>query len=638
MSSLPLMTKSLNTNSPLLQRTQSLPEKRERRKSIVSQVLPIKSPLQNNFFDNSSITTKSIQSRKAKPLVVSSIVSKTQKERTSSSRKRSAIRKRLATRKILAIRKRLASRKIVRFLNRNSKFLAFRCPRSGECVSFGKQIDEITAFFDGYTGFDHVVDPITSIGVPSNNGFVKKINYEKHDYESYAILKSSMRQNADNLVYEYIVGSQYINGLLKKFPCFVQTYGHYFYKDEEQWLKFEQKPLLLKNDLKDALELQKDFDLKEACSRSKHAAILIQHIDSAKTLFFYSKNFNFVNNDSLYIFFIIYHALSQLSQNFTHYDLHSDNVLLYQPIEGGYIEYYYHLSDETIITFRCPFIPKIIDYGRSFFNNGSLSSDNIFKSIQETKECQPDDGYQFGFQWFTPLKIYNGTPEGVPLEIQGQQLPINELNGTPPEGACPISNLHQCKPDNKFFINSQKKNESHDLKLFVDINDNFINHSTTTVEKTFLYNEVLNLLKSIQYGIGIEEIASKQEIKNWYSFLKTKFENDEFALDNNNTEEQLQSLAKEKANEEAKKTKRFGTKEDTTSHLDGSITNVKDAYLRLKQIVLNETVADKNKILYSNEFKDPIKGQQSRKFKKFADFHIYEDGRPMEFIPDRSFS
>ena len=46
---------------------------------------------------------------------------------------------------------------------------------------------------------------------------------------------------------------------------------------------------------------------------------------------------------------------------------------------------------------------------------------------------------------FTPLKIYNGTPSGVPLEIQWQQLPINELNGTPPKAACPISNLHRCK-------------------------------------------------------------------------------------------------------------------------------------------------------------------------------------------------
>ena len=44
---------------------------------------------------------------------------------------------------------------------------------------------------------------------------------------------------------------------------------------------------------------------------------------------------------------------------------------------------------------------------------------------------------------YTPLKIYNETPEGVSLEIQGQPLPINELNGTPLWGACAISNLHR---------------------------------------------------------------------------------------------------------------------------------------------------------------------------------------------------
>ena len=46
---------------------------------------------------------------------------------------------------------------------------------------------------------------------------------------------------------------------------------------------------------------------------------------------------------------------------------------------------------------------------------------------------------------YTPLKIYNETPEGVSLEIQGQPLPINELNGTPLWGACAISNLHRFK-------------------------------------------------------------------------------------------------------------------------------------------------------------------------------------------------
>ena len=45
---------------------------------------------------------------------------------------------------------------------------------------------------------------------------------------------------------------------------------------------------------------------------------------------------------------------------------------------------------------------------------------------------------------FTPLKIYNGTALAVQLEIHGQPLPINELNGMPPKEACPISNLHRC--------------------------------------------------------------------------------------------------------------------------------------------------------------------------------------------------
>jgi hypothetical protein len=69
-------------------------------------------------------------------------------------------------------------------------------------------------------------------------------------------------------------------------------------------------------------------------------------------------------------------------------------------------------------------------------------------AIQRQTNARLPENYSdelFDVTAFTPLKIYNGTPEGVPLEIQGQQLPINELNGTPPLGACPISNLHRCK-------------------------------------------------------------------------------------------------------------------------------------------------------------------------------------------------
>jgi hypothetical protein len=46
---------------------------------------------------------------------------------------------------------------------------------------------------------------------------------------------------------------------------------------------------------------------------------------------------------------------------------------------------------------------------------------------------------------FTPLKIYNGTPEGRLNRDLRATLPINELKGKPPTEDCPILNLHRCK-------------------------------------------------------------------------------------------------------------------------------------------------------------------------------------------------
>ena len=55
------------------------------------------------------------------------------------------------------------------------------------------------------------------------------------------------------------------------------------------------------------------------------------------------------------------------------------------------------------------------------------------------------------------MKIYNGTHEGVLLDVSRETLlrshwsrrdePINELKGNPPQEDCPISNLHRCIED-----------------------------------------------------------------------------------------------------------------------------------------------------------------------------------------------
>jgi len=68
---------------------------------------------------------------------------------------------------------------------------------------------------------------------------------------------------------------------------------------------------------------------------------------------------------------------------------------------------------------------------------------------------------------FTPLKTYNGTPLAKHSVPQGQQLPINELNGMPLLlRLSPISNLHRCK------MHFQDDTES--LSIFADqiYNDN----------------------------------------------------------------------------------------------------------------------------------------------------------------------
>ena len=57
---------------------------------------------------------------------------------------------------------------------------------------------------------------------------------------------------------------------------------------------------------------------------------------------------------------------------------------------------------------------------------------------------------------FTPLYIYNGTLFSVPLDVKGQQLPINQLKGTPPTEECPNSNVHQCINFHFVTINSNQ--------------------------------------------------------------------------------------------------------------------------------------------------------------------------------------
>jgi hypothetical protein len=358
-----------------------------------------------------------------------------------------------------------AKKTIGRFIQGSKKHLQYICSDSGICIAFGKKTEEINRFFKGFTDFTYARSPVKQIGKSSANGFVKEIAYEKEGYKAYAVLKSSQREESDNLVYEYLVGTKYVNRIMNRFPCFLETYGLYFYKDEPHWkLLNTYEPVNVSN--LQRMELQSRINYSKACENSKHAAVLLQHIKGAMPIsdFLATSNYSrFIKNDLLYILFIIYHALSSISTHFTHYDLHDGNVLLYEPEKGKYIQYYYHHTDGSETVFYSPYIPKIIDYGRSYFNNGNVTSRKIYDRICKVNDCNPNCGQNQGFTWLEPTPYYE--------------------------------------------ISSSLKNESHDLRLMNIIRTHmeylFDNHQTKPSDPTVV--ELHNIVNYVTYGIGLDK-------------------------------------------------------------------------------------------------------------------------------------
>jgi len=252
---------------------------------------------------------------------------------------------------------------------------------------------------DQYARFEGVEPPIKRIGEPSNNGFINLIQYKRGGYVTYAVLKSSTRPNADNLMYEYMVG-QYVNKLNKRFPCFVETYGYYKYKNKQIWEDFKvNKDEYEVSALKLGLELQDKIDYAVACENSDQLAILIQYLPNITAIYWKLLNEDFLQKELANVLFQIYMPLSVLAGSFTHHDLHAGNVNVCEPAEDSYIQFHYHMDDGTELLFKSKYIAKMIDYGRSYFNDeeAGIDSTKIYKEICAEPKCKPDCGEGKGF-------------------------------------------------------------------------------------------------------------------------------------------------------------------------------------------------------------------------------------------------
>lgn len=367
---------------------------------------------------------------------------------------------------------------------RRLEFLKAVCDDSGVCIALGTNREKIIDFFDGFVNFENVNPPIKAIGKPSANGFVKSIEYEKNGYKSEAVLKSSVKTNADNLAYEYLVGL-FLNEKCKQYPCFVETYGLFYYKTPEQWRHAMETHTITTNVLKDSLEKQdNELDFKRMCNSAKYGAILIQHLSGVKTIGDMimkadrATSINFYITEMLPVLYQVYFPLSQMSKEFTHYDLHQDNVLLYEPVAGKYIQYHYHHSDGSVVEFKSPYIAKAIDYGRSYFESDKMNSPDILKKICKEPEC--DDKYN--------KKSKCGSSYGFQYMNTGGQL------------------------NNAYYICSAINNPSHDLRLMSILGRRLkeLNIKLKNQTHAGIHGMLEYMFENTVYGAGLTVEQNKQ--------------------------------------------------------------------------------------------------------------------------------
>ena len=467
-----------------------------------------------------------------------------------------------------------------------SRYIKTICSDPSVCIAFDTlHRQKINEHFDFFSSLQYISGDIKQIGETSANGFVKEVKFTHDDYSAYSVLKSSASNTSDNMVYEYLAG-QYLNYQCNYLPCFVETYGLFYYKDDTAWQLFKDNPNTPANQFIEGLELQttEAVDYAKACQDSRRAAVLLQYIHGAKVLHsFISSSLDYIAYQMIYqmpyLLYQIYFALAQLKKNFTHYDLHTSNVMLYEPKKGKYIEYVYHTQSGKEVRFRCPFLVKIIDYGRCFFKwnpeeveknkaidqlnlvrNPALvqkdriyvSSPDIYKQLCAESQCEyvktDDDGKthsytcgkRYGFSWLD-------NPEK--------------------------------KTKHKYFISSSRSNMSHDLRLLYIVGHALLrkkahelNIQKRLPDEVEASAEMVELFKKVVYAVGLEPNQNHS-----------------------------------------------GTKENKASGLPTYINNVVDAEKALRELILSKKFAKINRDKYHD------------KKNKLGTLHIYADGTQMKF-------
>jgi len=272
-----------------------------------------------------------------------------------------------------------------------TNYVKQKCEDSGLCLllHLGMQSRNIKKLFNNFLDFEYAIGR-KLIGDPSDNGFVNEIIFQRNNYEAYAILKSSQREDSDNLWYEYLIGVHINRNYYHKFLCFVETYSAYHYRtDGDGSFTTNKSDMALNRNMKKPLSKmlslipfsEKPNAIADSCSEPERLAILIQYIHNSidlEDMLNSTECKNFLKYDLMGCLYQIYFSLSHLSRSFTHNDLHLKNILLCPlPVSNTYILFRFHCENGAEIIIKSKYIVKIIDYGKAYIEN---LTENIYEN------------------------------------------------------------------------------------------------------------------------------------------------------------------------------------------------------------------------------------------------------------------
>ncbi len=263
---------------------------------------------------------------------------------------------------------------------------------------------DIKTYYDNFN-LTNVVS-LSQLGNISYNGFLHLLKLKKENNTLNILLKSNKEINNDNIFYEWYVGYKYINKLLNKYPCFVETYDLIKYNNiskinNNRWSHkvilnnaIQNINILKKHLAAENIVILQDVNINNIADDSMQNPLsygfLLQNIENNITLYNYIMNN--VNNYSyivelLFILLQVYIPLTALKDVYTHNDLKTDNILLCKLPNNSYINMEYIYNGKKY-TFKTPYIVKIIDYARSYFHDeGTLynSLELIFSKFPDKK-------------------------------------------------------------------------------------------------------------------------------------------------------------------------------------------------------------------------------------------------------------